>query len=1174
VAPKPVTLDRLLEAGLDSAVEGELLLVVDQFEELYTVADEEQRLRFLDLIVDAVEEPQSSTRVVVTLRADFYDRPLGDSRLGRLVRDGLLTVLPPSGDELLEMIVAPARGVGLRFEAGLPHRIIEDVVGQPGGLPLLQYALTEMVDQRSGDLITAADYERVGGVEAALATRAESLFRALTEGQQELARQVFLRMVTVGEESEETRRRVRRAELESLGHNRADLDTVLDSLIDQRLVISDRDPKTRGPTVEIAHEALLREWPRLAEWVEDQRDALIVGRRFRRAMADWESEARQDDYLLTGGRLAPYVNWAESTTLTPDELRFYRASQDKDRSDSMARTRRRRLITGVLAGGAVVAGILAAVAMVQANRANAEAEAAAENLAQALAAEALAEEQTELALEREQEALRERDRARASELSASATAALATDPSLAKLLAAASALAGEPSLDTLSVMHRALAADRIVNRYTGGEAADVKWFWTHLHPDGSRMVAGGYEEVPSTRLEVFDFNEARVLWGFDTLEAAIGIDRPRFTPDGSHVVAGLFWDSEDGGEPPRQHLGARIWNADTGSEVDHIDLGPCGGWVLDVSATHLLAGTMNGEDSKCFAGKFDPFVDVALELVDLSTGERQVLAPVFWGGGIFSGDGRRVAFSQRVTDPERSGPDFVTDVIDVATLERLLELDFDDAIGVSFLYANALNHDGSLLLASDRPIEVWDVNSRQRIATFDEHAGGARAVFSPAGDGTVYSVGQSAILRHWVATTGEEIASYPAIIGIVPSAVDGRVLVSDPGARAAVLLDVDPRGEVLVVPASCDGFMPNPLAIAGDFAVFSQFCTDDRKTIVVDLGKGELAYALPGHNAQGLAVSPDGTRFARQDANAPTVDGEPVAGNWLGPVRVRDIHTGSVVVEFQGLCTVDQVGLHPLVAQEGCAPLPEGPFPSWIWHLRWSPDGLLVAGIGTYGVAIVWDAHSGEVVHTYEGCDGAYGEHVIFTPDSSELVVFCKGRLVAFDTTSWAEVRASHPEGERGELGTLWLVGFTADESRLVGIGGAEGWSLFWIDPQTLDVDLALRTFEGQPKSWAMSSDLRLAAVGSADGQVRVWDLELRRVVHEIQAGATQVNGVAFVDDRRLAVVVQEGHLFIYTIDPAELLGMVRRSLTRGFTETECERYGFGDSCPTLEELRGDEPAS
>ncbi|HSM45696.1 MAG TPA: protein kinase, partial [Acidimicrobiia bacterium] len=355
VSTDEVTAESLVGSELHTLVDGDLLLVIDQFEETYTLAGPEERRVFLDLLADAVEAPDSSVRVVATLRADFYDRPLEDGRLGRLVRDGLVTVLPPTRDELIETITAPSQAVGLRWEPGLPHRLAEDVAHQAGGLPLLQYALTELVEHRGGDLLTSSDYQDIGGVAGALVKRAELIFAEFEPSQQHIARQVLLRLVTVDEDSDDIRRRVRRSELETMGITRSDLDTVLDRFTIQRLFLADRDPATRGPTVEVAHEALIREWPRLKGWIEDQREALILGRRFRAALDEWEHNDRDDDYLLTGSRLAPFAGWAETTRLTSHEEDYYWASRDKDQEQHSARRRRRRTLTGILTSAAIVA---------------------------------------------------------------------------------------------------------------------------------------------------------------------------------------------------------------------------------------------------------------------------------------------------------------------------------------------------------------------------------------------------------------------------------------------------------------------------------------------------------------------------------------------------------------------------------------------------------------------------------------------------------------------------------------------------------------------------------------------------------------------------------------------------------------------------------------------------
>ncbi len=547
----PLVLD-VLRGDEDS----EVLLVVDQLEELFTLVDDPaERERFVELLVSAVEDERSRVRVVATLRADFYDKPLEEERLGRLVRDGLVTVLPPTRDELLEMITSPAQTVGLRWEPRLPHRITEDVVDQPGGLPLLQYALTELVERRTGDLITGDDYGRIGGVPGALVTRAESVVGRLTPAQQRAARQVMLRLVTVDENSDDTRRRVRRSELESLEIPRPDLDTVLDSFTAQRLLLADRDPVTRGPTVEVAHEAILREWPRLRGWIDDQRDALILGRRFRAALSEWETNQRHDDYLLTGNRLAPFTGWFETTSLTPDETTYYRASLEQDQAQRTERRRRRRTLTGILAAAVVVATTLGIIAAVQAERATAEARTA-----------------------------------NARRLAGDATLALAHDPELAVLLALESAYVsrdvGELLLpETIVALHQSTLSSRLEVRLDGA------FNRVAVSPDGSLLAASARPSaVESSPTDVSDAVVVRSVVGGElvrTLPGEIGHDVAdvAFSADGSVLAVAYVQAIEEG--TPGGHVG--LFDPATGEEVGRLGNDAVGrvAWSPD---GRLLAG--------------------------------------------------------------------------------------------------------------------------------------------------------------------------------------------------------------------------------------------------------------------------------------------------------------------------------------------------------------------------------------------------------------------------------------------------------------------------------------------------------------------------------------------------------------------------------------------------------
>ncbi|HSM43969.1 MAG TPA: BTAD domain-containing putative transcriptional regulator, partial [Acidimicrobiia bacterium] len=810
LSPDPLDGPSLFENGGLAAVaerilpdDATLLITIDQFEELYTLADQDTRDTVIDALVDAIDATDR-IKVLVTLRADFYDRPLDHPQLGPRVRDGLVTVLRPGPDDLLEMIVGPSHAVGLRWEPGLPHRIAEDVVHQPGGLPLLQYALTELVERRSSDLLTTVDYERVGGVAGALAARAETVFGHLDPGQQDAARQVLLRLVQVDEDSDDTRRRVRRIELESLGIDRSDLETVLTAFIDDRLLLTDRDPVTRGPTVEVAHEALLREWPRLQNWVEDQRESLILGRKLRAAMAEWHEADQDPGYLLTGTRLAPFLTWGESSSLSAEEERFFSASQRRDAEEQDALRRRRRIQMAIFAAAAAVAVILAGWALVERERAAAEAEQRLIAQREAESQRGEAEAQAEIALTQTDLAERNAEIARSRELAASAISVLDSDPTLSKLLALAAADIADPPLESVSALHRALAADRVVARYRWPEELGAPWeLWTHLDPSGDRLVASGIAGIPSSHLEVVDLATGEVVWTWGLEHPQVAIARPRFVDDGRLIVVEALWESRnrEGPAPDSAELGMFVFEAETGEMLDHYDMGPCGATVRAVSDSHAAVATVQEDSFTCFWVGAD-VIQHPMWLVDLETGERTLLTS--WsrrgrsqasadGGAAFSGDGTVVAFD----DFQRG----LVVVVDVATGETLTELELDSSADLSFV--SRLNHDGSLLAYGSQPIRIVDVET-----------GDIRAEIEPPGrdsyielhDDEVFVTTLEGDLVVYDVSTGRQTLDVPGIgSGAISTTDDGTLTLISDQVRGAVAVDMSTRGEIMAM-ETCSGF--------------------------------------------------------------------------------------------------------------------------------------------------------------------------------------------------------------------------------------------------------------------------------------------------------------------------------------------------------------------------------
>ncbi len=422
VAPAPMadTLDQLADdhRGVARAVvqlladlpDTELLLVIDQFEELFTQSAPEDARRFLDALVYALEEPACRLRLVVTIRADFWDQPLRHAGFAQLL-DGSTVHLSTLGvDGLEEAVTEPIHRAGGQLERGLVSRIVTDVADQPMALPLLQFALTELWDRADGERLTVAGYEAIGGVAGAVASLADAQYDELDGPDRESVRHLFGALVTPGEGGPDTRRRMARRDLGS--------DPAVDRLIERmgraRLLAFDRDPVTREQTVELAHEALLRTWPRLTRWIDEDRHRLRLHRHLTAAASAWDGAGRDEGDLYAGTRLAEAEEWTPAVTLTEREQAFVAASIAARTAAEDTRRRQIRRLRRALAAVAVVAVVAAAagVAAVSASRRADQQAANARTLVLAAAAEQLATSRPDLSLQLAVEAVSRQDTAR------------------------------------------------------------------------------------------------------------------------------------------------------------------------------------------------------------------------------------------------------------------------------------------------------------------------------------------------------------------------------------------------------------------------------------------------------------------------------------------------------------------------------------------------------------------------------------------------------------------------------------------------------------------------------------------------------------------------------------------------------------------------------------------
>jgi WD40 repeat protein/tRNA A-37 threonylcarbamoyl transferase component Bud32 len=658
------------------------VLVVDQLEEAFTLCfEEEVRARFLDALIDLSER---GTKVVTVLRADFYGRCAEHPRLGAAVAAHQRLLGPMQADELRAAIEGPARAAGLRLESGLSEALVADVEGEPGGLPLLSHALYETWARRDGRVLTRAGYVEAGGVRGAIAQTAEHIFRECTDEEQALVRRLFLRLVEPGEGSDDSRRRVPLPELIPEGEQAKEAAAVLEQLAAARLLVVSRD------SAEIAHEALLREWPRLRDWLADEREELLALRRLAVGARTWDEAGRNEAYLYRGPRLAAALDLArDERQLTRVEREFLetgRAAQEAELEGARRRARRLRALLVAVAAALVVALIAGVFAFRQRGSARHSAVVA-----------------------------------QAGRLAAQSREAAGEHPDLALLLALEAGNLDD-SVDSRGALLGALEHGSLIRRWLWGFEAPVNT--TAFSPDGNFMVtttidrttlwdttrwrvAGelrapqgsneGVDFAPDGRTLAIAVGDGRVaLWDVSrrtrlrelrdpgAVPGASALAVVRYSPDGSIIVAGA-----------KEANHVTLWNVETGRVLGR----PIITHPADLGGAHAVSFS---PDSKWIAV---PGASGTVGIWDVATG-RRVGRPLRVGeedvaDALFTPDGAALIAS------DDGGSVTMVDVRTGRRIGRPL------SVGDNPAAALALSPDGRLLAAAsfEGPVFVWDVST-------------------------------------------------------------------------------------------------------------------------------------------------------------------------------------------------------------------------------------------------------------------------------------------------------------------------------------------------------------------------------------------------------------------------------------------------------------------------------
>ncbi len=1055
VDPPPSLLDDLErdELGLTRAVDrllpdpdAELLIVLDQLEELFTMVESDaERVHVLESLRVAASDPASRVRVVATLRADFYDEPLSVRGFGDLLAARNEAITPMSPEELERAIVGPAERVGLDVEPGLVAAMVADVIDRPGALPLLQYALTELADREDVSSLTLNAYRRIGGVSGALARRAERLYDALDDEGQVACRQLFLRLITLGEGTQDTRRRMRRSELATA--DPVPTDAVIEAFGRHRLLSFDRDPVTREPTVEIAHEALLGVWDRLRGWIDEARDDIRTQRRLAIAVAEWEAADRDPSFLLGGSRLEQVQAWTGTTTLAlSDADRAYveestvvqRTVRERERALERRSIRRLRSLVAVGLVAALVATTLTVIAVTQRGKAEDEA-----RISQARA------------------------------LSAAAVANLETDPELSILLATEAvdrtrSVDGSVLPEAEEALHRAVVASRVVKSIAGigGLLAwSPKGVFVSEGPEGAGVIDIRDDETGETVLS---------FQGHDG-----DINDLAFSPDGSKLAT----TGDDGR--------LKVWNPDTGALLTSR---LAGGevWGPSFSADgSLVAGAWVQRRS----------YGATVRVLDL-TSNADVVAAFRVAGAIdtaVSPDGEHIAVM--------SFWNMGGEVFDVETGDRVFRLtafnccSFPDSRGVAW------SPDGhSIATTNSDTVRVWDASTGRLRSTLLGHTGPVFSVAWSSDSTRVVSGGSDGTARVWDVDSKEAIElmalsaqeTQGGIVGVAFSRDGTRVMAGDAGITAVKVWDVGPDG---------DAEWANIAWARWGWMV--EFTPDGRGVVLAAERSVSIWEPHTGRRLRTLGPATDGFWFASLDVSPDSgsivLGGGDGSNNGFGgeATRTWNIRTGEELYRVEHDLDVLDVAFSPdgdhVVAGgwDGAAKivdrsgrvvrvLDEGEL-NTINAVQFSPDGHWVAiaaffGRGEPGTGRVkiWDWERGDVVRTIR----REAQKVSFDPTGSRIaMVSSEGLAEIWDIDTG--MRVAELAGRSGGLNAL---DYSPDGS-LLATAGLDG-TVRLFDGQTGSQRLVLRGSGCSADEVAFSPDGTTLASTTCGG-VRIWALDI-----------------------------------------------------------------------------------